>query len=307
LQLAAGGALTPKLAMLATSAQLDAFTKVIAEIDKMVVELKKQQEDEIAHRDYCIDAKNKNARETKAAYDKKASLETKIADLTKTIQTLYESIAASEKAIKEMQSQMKKASEIREGENAEFQQTITDQRLTQMILSKALNRMKEVYALVQRQAPGAPHIQTSATHTDPGNAPARFTKYEENAGGKRVVAMLETVIADSKKTEDEAIFAEEDAQTAYENFMKDSNKSITEHMKAITDRTEAKAKAKASLSMAKTDFASTMKELEGLNTVLGDLNKSCNFVLDNFEARQAARAAEIDALGEAKAILRGMK
>jgi len=49
-----------------------------------------------------------------------------------------------------------------------------------------------------------------------------------------------------------------------------------------------------------------MKNLEGLNTLNGDLHKSCDFTLENFEARQAARTAEIGALGEAKNILSGM-
>merc|ERR1719498_251582 len=105
---------------------------------------------------------------------------------------------------------MKRAGETREVENADYQQVVSDQTITQAILKKALERMKEVYALVQ--APGAPHIQTSATHTDPGNGPARFTKYEQNAGGKKVVAMIEEVIADSQKTEDNAHFTEQDAQ-----------------------------------------------------------------------------------------------
>ena len=43
---------------------------------------------------------------------------------------------------------------------------------------------------------GAPHIQTSGTHTDPGNGPAKFKKYDKNAGGGRVVAMLEEILAD---------------------------------------------------------------------------------------------------------------
>merc|ERR1719262_315594 len=111
---------------------------------------------------------------------------------------------------------------------------MTDQRITQAILKKAIDRMNQAYSDMtsMMQKPGAPHIQTSATHTDPGNGPAKFTKYEENAGGKKIVAMLEEVIADSKKAEDDAIFAEEDAQAAYENFMKDSNKSFAQRAKA---------------------------------------------------------------------------
>merc|ERR1719331_1798993 len=110
-----------------------------------------------------------------------------------------------------------------------------------MILTKALDRMKEVYALIQQQKPGAPHIQTSGTHTDPGNGPAKFRKYEENAGGARVVKMLEEILADTRKTEDQAIASEQDAQSAYENFMKDSNKSVLNTTQAISDMTGARA------------------------------------------------------------------
>merc|ERR1719240_1343868 len=45
----------PKLALIAVSAQLDAFTKVKAAIDEMITELKKQQEDEVQHKRWCND------------------------------------------------------------------------------------------------------------------------------------------------------------------------------------------------------------------------------------------------------------
>merc|ERR1719440_1652542 len=102
--------------------------------------------------------------------------------------------------------------------------------------------MKQVYLFLQRASqPGAPHIQTSGTHTDPGNGPAKFKKYGKNAGGGKVVAMLEEVLADTKKTEDQAIAGEQDAQSAYENFMKDSNKAITKEQQSQADMESAKA------------------------------------------------------------------
>merc|ERR1719155_322081 len=103
-----------------------------------------------------------------------------------------------------------------------------------VILDKALARMKEVYAFIQSNAPGAPHIQTSGTHTDPGNGPAKFKKYGTNAGGAKVVAMLEDVLSDTRKTEDQAMASEADSQSAYENFMKDSNKSLLKTSKSIS-------------------------------------------------------------------------
>merc|ERR1719236_440585 len=147
-----------------------------------------------------------------------------------------------------------------------------------MILTKALDRMKQVYALLQQRGmqPGAPHIQTSATHTDPGNGPAKFKKYDQNnAGGGRVVKMLEEILADTRKVEDQAVASEQDAQSAYENFMKDSNKMITQTTKAISDMSGARASAKEELSMAKMDFKQTMTELQGLDATNNDLHKSC--------------------------------
>merc|ERR1719337_37019 len=117
--------------------------------------------------------------------------------------------------------------------------------------------------------------------------------------------MLEEVIADVKATVDEAMASEQNAQSAYENFMKDSNKSIKKTTQAISDMTGAKASAKEDLSMAERDFKDTMTDLQNLDGTNADLHKSCDFVLKNFDARQQARAAEMDALAEAKAILSG--
>merc|ERR1719287_72480 len=118
----------------------------------------------------------KRASETREAYDKKASLETQKADLTKNIEKLTKDIDSSKAAVAEMMNQMKRASETREAENADFRTTVNDHRVMSMILTKALDRMKQVYALLQQHGmkPGAPHIQTSGTHTDPGNGPAKF-------------------------------------------------------------------------------------------------------------------------------------
>jgi len=118
--------------------------------------------------------------------------------------------------------------------------------------------------------------------------------------------MIDEVIGDSKKTEAEAIASEEDAQEAYEDFMKDSNKSLKKHSQSRADMSERKAKAEGELSATKADLMTTLKTLEGLNSLMGDLHKSCDFLLKNFDARQEARAAEMDALREAKAILSGM-
>ena len=55
--------------------------------------------------------------------------------------------------------------------------------------------------------------------------------------------MIQTIINDAKTMEAEVIRAEEDAQKAYEDFVKDSNASIREKTKSQVNKTEERAKA----------------------------------------------------------------
>ncbi|CAK0895983.1 unnamed protein product, partial [Prorocentrum cordatum] len=89
------------------------------------------------------------------------------------------------------------------------------------------------------------------------------------------------------------------AQNAYETFMKDSNLSIKRNTRAIVTMSEAKAKREQELTSSKQDVAATLKVLENLHNMAGELNDRCSWLLKNFDKRQEARAAEVDALKEA--------
>jgi len=298
---------SPRMALLVISARSgDGIAKVIVEIDKMIKELKTQQADEVTERDWCIKELNQNNRSLEAKYDEQSNLLAKQDDLTSTIDQLTKDIKTKTTEIADMQTEMKRDSENREAANAEYQQIVMDQQITQQILAKALDRMKAVYAFLQK---GAPHIQTSATDTDPGNGPAAFAKGggSKNSGGAKVITMIEEVIAESKKSEAEAIAAEQDGQTAYENFMKDSNKSILEYTKMITNMSSDLAKAKEELVVTKESLGANGQELADLHGTEATLHKTCDFLLKNFETRQTARQDEIDGLNEAKGILSGAR
>jgi len=297
---------SPRIILLVTKAHLDAFTEVKAEIDKMIAELKTQQADEVKKRDWCIKELNANTLSLDAKYDEQANIQDKIETLKASIESFAKEIKTKTEEIAAMQTEMKRGSEDREAENADYQTAVSDQKVTQMILGKALDRMKETYAMLQKRArKGAPHTQTSGTDTEPGSGPARFNESKKNAGGAKVIKMIEDVIAESKATEAEAIAAEQDSQQAYENFMKDSNDSIIEYTKAITNMQADMGAAKEELVSSEEALAATNKELEDLEGTKASLHKECDFLLKNFEVRQTARQSEMDGLAEAKAILSG--
>merc|ERR1719281_957161 len=234
---------SPRLSALASRVRLDAFTQVKAAIDEMIEALLKEKADEIKHKDFCTDALNTNEREQELKQRDIDELEAQIADLTATIDELTKSIATLQSEIAEMQTQLKRAGEDREKENADFQTTVADQRASQQILTKALDVLKGVYAKKEfmqiraRQEPAGPP------------PPPGFKKYEKSGGAGGVMGMIEQIIADAKTLEAEAIQAETDAQKAYESFVKDTNKSIEEANRDMTNKTEEKATAEANRDM----------------------------------------------------------
>merc|ERR1719333_1424359 len=108
----------------------------------MIAQLMKEKEDEIKHKDFCVDEFHENQLTTER---KKSDLEAKIEDLNLTIKTLTEEIEQLKAEIAEMQVQLKRAGEDRETQNKEFQMTVADQRATQKLLQQALAVLKDFY------------------------------------------------------------------------------------------------------------------------------------------------------------------
>merc|ERR1719373_1305124 len=121
------------------------------------------------------------------------------------------------------------------------------------------------------------------------------------------MGLLQQIINDAKAMEAETIRSEEDAQKAYEDFVKETNGSIEAKNKEIVDKSEIKAKSEADLVDTKEAKEATMLELEQLSNYNAELHQSCDFVTKNFEVRQTARDEEVEALRQAKAILSGAK
>jgi DNA repair exonuclease SbcCD ATPase subunit len=96
----------PQLSTLAVRARLDAFTKVKKSIEDMVDKLIKEKEDEIKHKDFCIEEINNNERDTEMKERDRDDLVAKIDDLASTIDSLAKAIEVLKAEVAEMQVQM---------------------------------------------------------------------------------------------------------------------------------------------------------------------------------------------------------
>jgi len=87
--------------------------------------------------------------------------------------------------------------------------------------------------------------------------------------------------------------------------MADASEKRAQDSKSITDNESAKAETESDLQSNKDAKASkTMNAMETAK-YLSALHGECDWLLQNFDARKAARSGEIDALGKAKAVLSG--
>merc|ERR1711933_142906 len=154
---------------------------------------------------------------------------------------------------------------------------------------------------------GAALIQRQKQEPAGPPPPAGFEACKKNAASGGVMSMIQQIINDAKAMEAETIRSEEDAQKAYEDFVKETNASIEAKSKEIVNKSELKAKAESELVETKEAKEAVMLELEQLSNYNAELHQSCDFVMKNLDVRQTARDEEVEALKQAKAILSGAK
>ena len=119
--------------------------------------------------------------------------------------------------------------------------------------------------------------------------------------------MIEMIIEEAERNAEEAIADEQQAQSAYASFVEETNKTLDLAEKDINAKTEAKAKADADLEATNGDLKNTNADLMSLKKMNSQLHGDCDYLLKNFDVRQEARAGEIEAIQQAKAILSGAK
>jgi septal ring factor EnvC (AmiA/AmiB activator) len=278
--------------------QLDSFTKVKEMMDKMLAELKEEQAEEVKFKAYCETELNQNEKTVFDKNEHRKDLETSIQQLTNLIKKLGDEIAEAKAQIANAELEIKKASQDREAENSEFQTVVADQRATQAILSKALQKLNDFYekgignkvALAQRSAQ---------------EPPVKFNSYKTNSGSSPAIGLIKQILEDSKALEAETTSGEFKAQADYEMFVRDSNDLIKSLQEAIAAKSKAIATAESDKAEASADHESTVGELESLAAYEADLHHQCDFVLKNFDIRQKARLQEMEAIQAAKAILSG--
>jgi hypothetical protein len=287
------------------------FEKMIKMIEEMIATLQIEQADDDHKKEYC----NVQLDMTE---DKKKVLETSVSDREVAIENAKdgiakstEEIAALKAGIKELDKMVLEATEQRKDENEDFKDKMASNTAAKDLLNFAKSRLNKFYnpKLVEKSSAAASFMQVSA-HAHSVEAPppppetfgAYSKKSEDNMG---VIAMMDLLIADLDKDMVEAETEEKNAQIEYEVMMKNSATKRVKDSKSLVEKESIKGDLEAALEMHVESKEAEQKELMAVVRYMQSLHLECDWLLKYFDVRKAARSSEIDALVNARGVLRG--
>merc|ERR1719422_2897744 len=269
-----------------------------------------------------------------------AGEESAIATAKESIATLTQEINALEAGIRALDKSVAEATAQRKDENTEFKALIASNTAAKAVLDFAKNRLNKFYnpklykpppkvelssedriygsmgGELSTAAPsgiagtGIAVLSQVSLHRQhrgaPAAPPATWKAYASKSGENNgVIAMMDLLIADLDKEMTEADTDEKNSQSDYEQMMKDSAAKRTSDSVALTEKESAKADTEAELQGHTDKKDEGAKELMVTMKYISSLHTECDWLLKYFDARQQARADEIDSLNNAKAVLSG--
>jgi len=326
----------PKMSfiMLALSGKAQGFEKVVKMIDDLVVTLEEEQKDDETQKTWCLkefDTADDTEKELVRTID---TLTTQIAETEDGIASAADTIAALTKGIKDLDAAVAEATSQRKEEHANFVQTQAENSAALQLLEVAKNRLNKFYnpsvykpppqrelteeerlyvasgGVLTTAAPGGiagtgvelpVFLQLDAAPAPPPETAGAFVKKDSSGP----IALIDSLKNDLEKDMLQGENDEAAAQKDYEEFMADSATKRKADSATITEKEDQKAGLEADLVAAKDGKKGKEAELLNTREYISQLHSSCDFLLKNFDLRKEARASEVDALKNAKAVLSG--
>jgi len=280
------------------------FDKILKMIDDLVAELKEDQINDDNKKEYCAVQFDMSDDKKKVLEKGVADLETSIVNSKEGIATTKEEIGTLQDGIKALDKEVVEATENRKDESKEYTELMAANAAAKELIEFAKNRLNKFYNPKLYKPTG--FAQVHAHRDAPPPPPESFDTYSQKSEESNgIIAMMDTLIKDLDKEMTEAEVEEKDAQADYEQMMKDSSDKRAEDSKMLTDKDGALADLQSGLQQQNADLSSTQKELAATQQYIHTLHLECDWLIKYYDMRKEARAAEIDSLGKAKAVLSG--
>jgi len=315
------------------------FEKVQAMIDEMIAVLATEQGDDDKKKEYCAQEFDSSDDKKKGLERAISDEEVAVANAKEGIATLTDELKALAAGIEALDKSVAEATEQRKQEHADYTELMALDTQAKELLGVAKNRLNKFYnpklynpppkeeltreerisenfgvstktAEEQAAADAAANTPRGRAFVQGTDAPPpppetfdAYNKKSEESNG--VIAMVDILVKDLDKEMTEAETSEKDAQQDYETMMQDAKAKRAADAKSISEKEGTKADLQGELQTHKDAKSAATKELAATAEYISGLHAECDWLVENHEARKAARASEVESLKNAKAVLAG--
>merc|ERR1719484_153192 len=141
---------------------------------------------------------------------------------------------------------------------------------------------------------------------DAAPPPDTWGAYQKKDGKSNgVIALMEMLAKELEDGITESKNEEKTAQVDYERLMAESQKTRAQNVESITADEAAKADLDTKIESTKQKKASQETELSNIKGYITQLHANCDFLIENYDLRKAARVNEVESLKNAKSVLSG--
>jgi predicted nucleic acid-binding Zn-ribbon protein len=291
--------------------EADPFVEIIKMIDDIILDLEKEEADDLATKDRCEKERMDTTQEAKmVAKEIDTNVET-MDRLTSEIDSMNKTVQDIIVEISELELELKDARMNREDEHKEYGAAKFEDETAVGLIGDAMAALQKFYddngllqLKVARRSGQEPFVAAGEAPTPPPST------WEGDYGGAKgestgVLAMLEMIKEDIQKDMAKADKQESEAE---ENFLKleeDINSGIEKKRLTMGDLEGGMASREEERANENATMVTNHEELASKMSYLKEIAPGCDFMAMNFDIRLKNRQTESDGLKKAKAILEG--
>jgi len=286
------------------------FDAVITTIDQMIAILRKEEQDDIQHRDRCQGSQNKNKNDMEDLEHSISMVDKAIERMDEKASELESEIATLESEINSTKTDMAELLELRNEASAAFVQSLKDDTDAVALIEEAIVTLTKFYksnkiplSLARMGEPNYTKDEDKAPETvwEGADYGGRMSE----SGG--IIAILSLIKED---LEMEMKTARSEDATAQKEYLAQNGAMKNDLDTQVTTKTAKEvelADVNAKINDKETFKSQEHADLEGEENTKAALYTDCSWVDTHFESRRTKRKTEITGLEDAKSYLAGVE
>merc|ERR1719443_1110107 len=285
------------------------FDLVITQVDKLIEELREEQQTDIDLRDHCQEEENKVANQIDDRTREMRLTTELIERLNAQKQTIQEDIKQSQDDIKETEDTMAEALSSRNAENEDFKAALKDDLDQVALIASAIDALSEFYKANKLPMGALLELKKQPEYSeDPDKMPE--TGFEEPYGGRSsegggIVSILGFLKEDTEKEIKTTKAAEAKAQAEYDAQRNAALEAVAA-LEAKVYNLELQV-SETEETIAESQSTNELHETQKgqVNQYKEDIKPKCEWIKGSFDTRKERRQSEMTGLLKAKNELAG--